>query len=86
MIINSGAFTSVTKSLNLRTLSDVTLHEKPDGTGTITFGNVNPISSMYAGTSWPGVPQVPAFEMITDARTVYGILRQAQQAPVNRAD
>lgn len=86
VIMNTGAFAPVTKSLNLRTLSDVTLQEKPDGTGTITFGNVNPIWSMYTGTSWPGVPQIPAFEMIRDARSVYGILRKAQQAPVSRAD
>jgi hypothetical protein len=81
IIINSGIFSPSTKSLNVRTLSDTTLQEKSDGTGTITFGAMNPMLSMYAGTSWPGVAQVPAFEMIPDARQVYDIIRQAQQSP-----
>lgn len=81
VIINSGIFTPSRKSLKVRTLSDITLQEKPDGTGTITFGTVNPMMSMYAGTSWPGIPQVPALEMIPDARRVYDIIRQAQQSP-----
>ncbi|NUO64273.1 MAG: PH domain-containing protein [Gemmatimonadaceae bacterium] len=85
VIINSGVFSPVTKSLDLRTLSDVTLQERPDGTGTITFGAQHPFAAMYAGTSWPGMPQTPSFEMIPDARRVYGILREAQRAPASRA-
>jgi len=29
--------------------------------------------------SWPGVPQVPSFEMIPAVRSVYGIIQAAQQ-------
>lgn len=66
------------KSLNLRTLSDITLTERGDGSGTITFGpSVFPMA-MLAGASWPGVPQVPAFEQIPDARKVYAQIREAQ--------
>ncbi|MFL5620883.1 MAG: PH domain-containing protein [Gemmatimonadaceae bacterium] len=78
VIINSGLFTPTSKSLNLRTLSDVTLQERPDGTGTITFGPVAPFAAMYAGMSWPGMPQLSAFEMIPDARRVYAVIREAQ--------
>jgi hypothetical protein len=79
VIINSGLFSPTSKSLNLRTLTDVTLQERPDGTGTITFGNVPPWAAMYAGISWPGIPQIPAFEMIPDARRVYAVIGDAQR-------
>lgn len=85
IIISSGAFNPSVKSLNLATLSDVTLHERRDGSGTITFGSTSPLVAMYAGTPWPGVPQVPSFEMIPDARRVYGIIREAQRAAAGRA-
>jgi len=79
IIITSGAFTTTAKSLNLRTLSDVTLQEHSDGTGTITFGPVPPFGAMLGGASWPGVPQVPSFELIVDAREVYDLVRDAQR-------
>jgi hypothetical protein len=89
VIIGAGVFTPETKSLSLATLSDVTLTERPDGSGTITFGPTLPgygmYAGMYRGTSMPGVPQVPCFEMIPDARQVYDIIRQAQQASRARA-
>ena len=85
IIISSGTFSPTTKSLNLRTLSDVTLQEGRDGQGTITFGALPAFAGMYAGMSWPGVPQVPAFEMIPDARRVYGIIRDAQRASTTGA-
>ena len=75
IIIRTGAST---KSLTVRTLSDVTLTERHDGSGTITFGP-NPFPmSMYAGTPWPGLAQPPAFEMIAEARSVYSQIRAAQ--------
>lgn len=80
VIIRSGLLAPSTKSLNIRTLSDLTLSERKDGSGTITFGSVNPLLTMYAGFAWPGVAQTPSFELIPDARTVYGIIRDAQRA------
>ena len=79
IVIVGGTFTPSTKSLLLTTLSDVSMTERPDGTGTITFGATNPMFAMYAGMSWPGVPQVPSFEMIPDVRRVYGVVQTAQQ-------
>jgi hypothetical protein len=78
IIINSGLFTSTLKSLNLRTLSDVTLEERKDGSGTITFGTAPAFPARFAGMK-SGVPQVPAFEMIPDARRVYSVIRDAQR-------
>jgi Bacterial PH domain len=80
ILISTGVLARTTKSLSLRTLSDVTLHERGDGTGTITFGPVHPFAAMYAGMAWPGMPQAPSFEMIADARSVYGVIRDAQRA------
>src|ERR1700716_1520491 len=60
VLISSG---SVLKSLSLAALSDVTLIERSDGSGTITFGQY-----MFGGPgvgfgSFSGVPQVPALEL-----------------------
>jgi len=85
VIINSGLFTPTSKSLDLRTLTDITLQERPDGSGTITFGNVPPMSAMYSGMTLPGMYQVPAFEMIPDARRVYSVIRYAQRGTPSEA-
>ena len=85
IIINSGVFARTSKSLNLRTLSDVTLTERADGSGTITFGPLPPFGAVYAGLSWPGMPHIPSFEMIPEARQVYGIIRDAQRAAASGA-
>lgn len=77
VIIRSGAST---KSLNLRTLAEVTLTERDDGRGTITFGASAFPMAMFAGASWPGAPQISAFESIPDARTVYAQIREAQNS------
>jgi Bacterial PH domain len=80
VIIRSGVFSRTTKSLNLRTLSDVTLSEKRDSTGTITLGPTIGWYSWFQGTSWPGMGkyQPPMFDSITDAKNVYDLLRKAQ--------
>ena len=79
VIIVSGLTGRKVKSLNLRTLSDVSLNEKSDRTGTITFGPTNPMASWWGGTAWPGAPQgAPSFEMIPDAKRIYEQLREAQ--------
>jgi hypothetical protein len=85
VIIQSGLFTSTLKSLNLRTLSDLTLSERGNGLGTVTFGPVNPWNSWGAGTRWPGMPQTPMFERIPNARAVYGMIRDAQRANASNA-
>jgi hypothetical protein len=80
MIIQSGLFTSTIKSLNLRTLSDVTLSERGNGSGTITFGLAYRGSAWGNGLRWPGMPEMPMFDSITSARSVYDTIRDAQRA------
>jgi hypothetical protein len=79
IVLIRGARTPVTTSLLLTTLSNVTMTERPDGTGTINFGMMDPRLAMYANMSFPGMPQLTSFESIPDVRTVYGIIHSAQQ-------
>lgn len=80
ILIVSGFFSRQTKSLNLETLADLSLSEKADGSGTITFGSMPYWAWMYSGAAWPGMGMqlVPQFESLPDARTVYDLIRKTQ--------
>jgi Bacterial membrane flanked domain. len=73
IIIKSGVFKQSIKSLNIRTLTDITLNEKPDGSGTIVLGSEMRGYGMFRGTGWPGAgnKMVPTLELIPEARKVY---------------
>ena len=79
VIIISGIFTRQVKSLNLRTLTDVSLAERSNGLGTISFGAQAPWW-VGSGLTWPGMNTQlsPAFEGIDHPRDVYERLRTAQ--------
>jgi hypothetical protein len=81
IIIVSGVFSRKVKSLNLRTLTDVSLDEKSNGSGTITFGATNQMSRWAGGISFPGwgQQQTPSFELAQGARSVYEAIRTAQR-------
>jgi hypothetical protein len=80
VIIISGLFSRKIKSLNLKTLSDISVTEKRDGKGTITFGPSNYFASFFGGMQWPGMSEKgPAFELIPNAKEVYDKIRIAQQ-------
>jgi len=81
IIIISGLFNRKVKSLSLRNLSEVSLSEKADKSGSITLGAGNPLFAMFGGMSWPGMGNFlpPSFEMIPDAKAVYDLLRNAQR-------
>ena len=86
VIIISGLFRRSLKSLNIDTLTDVSLTEKPDGSGTITLGPTPPWHNWMSGSNWPGSHQhaVPSFDMIENARQAYDIVRGSQRAARNR--
>jgi hypothetical protein len=79
IIIVSGLTSRTTKSLQLRTLSDVSLSESASDLGTISFGPQGPWWA--AGGAWPGAQRQasPAFEAIPSARAVYEKIRGAQK-------
>ena len=77
VIIISQLFGKKIKSLDLRTLSEISLDEKPDGSGTITFGSrrrYQPLGHMELEEQ-----RIPAFEMIQNAKSVYETVRSAQR-------
>ena len=81
VIISSGLFSRKMKSLNLKTISDLSLSETSDGSGTITFGAQHPMAAMFGGMSaWPGAEQYlsPRLDLIPQARVVYEAIRKAQ--------
>lgn len=81
IVIVAGLFSQQIKSLQLRTLSDVSLAQRRDGSGTITFGAGQPMNAFFPGRSWPGAGRYgpPSFDMIGDAKNVYEIIRAAQR-------
>ncbi|MDP3271797.1 MAG: PH domain-containing protein [Polynucleobacter sp.] len=82
VIIISGVFSRKIKSLNLRTLSDLSLLEGKGGEGTVSFGGGSPLSSMFAGfAGWPGMEQYlgPRFELIPNAKSVFETIRGMQR-------
>ena len=83
ILIVTGVFNRKVKSLNLRTLSDISLTEGKNNEGTISFGGGSPFSSMFGGFSgWPGMGSQmgPRFELIAGAKPVFETIRGAQRA------
>lgn len=81
VLIVSGLLSRKVKSLNLRTLSDISLSQSGSGEGSISFGPQRPFASMFGG-SWPGAEQQlgPRFDLISDAKLVYEKIRDAQRS------
>jgi hypothetical protein len=80
IIIVGGLSSRQIKSMQLRTLNDISLTERTDGSGTITFGPQFPMMpEMFAG--WPGAGRFgpPAFDMIDSAKEVYDLIRKTQK-------
>jgi hypothetical protein len=71
ILIKSGIFGTEVKSLNIRSLSDITLSQKADNGGTIILDPGDPRFSMMQGIEWPGIKQVPKLELIQDVKSVY---------------
>ena len=76
ILILSGLLSKTVKSLSVKTLADVSLTEKADRSGTISFGSVQ----WYSGAAWPGARSylTPSFDMIANAKEVYAQIRQVQ--------
>jgi Bacterial PH domain len=82
ILIVSGLFTRKVKSLNLRTLSDLSLSEGKGNRCSISFGGGSPFASMFGGFSgWPGMEAHlgPRFDLIENAKAVYETIRKTQR-------
>lgn len=72
IIIKSGVYKKSIKSLDIKSLSDIEYIEKGDGSGTINLGPKNPMMMWGNGMNWwPGVLEIPSFDLIEDVRKVY---------------
>ncbi|MBM4041268.1 MAG: PH domain-containing protein [Planctomycetes bacterium] len=79
VVIVSGVVSRRVKSVNLRTLNDLTLSEGRGGAGTITFGPTPPWGWWSGNALWPGAGDAAIrFELASNAREVYEIIRRAQ--------
>ncbi|PID65943.1 MAG: hypothetical protein CR975_05300 [Gammaproteobacteria bacterium] len=78
VIIKSGVFKQTIYSLNINTLTNITLHEKADKSGTIILGHESGFG-LFRGTGWlTGKTMTPAIEMIDNASRVYRQLTELQ--------
>lgn len=80
VLIARGGISRRITSLPLRTLGDVAVDLRRDGSGTITFGTASAMQR-WQGTAWPGTGRytLPSFERIPRAREVYNAIRRAQR-------
>jgi hypothetical protein len=82
VLIVSGVFQRQVKSISLRNIPELTLTERADRSGSISFGGVPATYRWLAGSSWQGMSrqQPPSFDLIENARQVYGQIQTAQRA------
>lgn len=78
VIIASGRFSRKVKSVNLKGLAELEFSERPDGTGTISFGPQPDVMARNGRRS--PLPLGPRFDLIPQARSVYEAVRKAQAA------
>jgi hypothetical protein len=82
-LIVCGLFSRRTTSLDLQTLSNVSLSEGSGGEGTITFGTPDTSRSPFSGLpGWPGASarDEPRFDLIQNAKGVFAMIRDAQRS------
>jgi hypothetical protein len=79
-IIVSGFFTRKVRSINLQSTPEITLTERADKSGTITFGAGQPFVWWAQSSLWfPGASSQPSFEMIENVRSVNDIIDGARR-------
>jgi hypothetical protein len=80
VIVVSGVVQRKVTSINLNTMSELTLTERRDRTGTIEFGRASlPWHAMGMEMWSPGLMSARAFERVSDAKQVYEMIRSAQR-------
>lgn len=81
IIIISGLLWRQVKSLPLRTLSELSLTLRKNGSGSITFGAVHAMSAFFPAGGWPGAGRysAPSFDFIEGVKDVYDLIRAAQR-------
>jgi hypothetical protein len=79
-IIVTTLFGRKVNSINLQSAPDMSLTERSDRSGTITFGAAPYYGRWSQRNLWyPGTASQPAFDMIDDARSVYDIIQNIKR-------
>lgn len=80
ILISSGLGSKRIRTLNIRSLADLELSEKPSGYGTITLGAKDPLITTL---NWlPGAKVTPSLELIPNAQQVYRRILDLQKKSV----
>lgn len=68
------------KSLDIKSIPEISINLKSNNKGTIIFGNSSGIQSMFTNSSWPGARQdLPQFESIDNANQVYRMIQEVKK-------
>jgi hypothetical protein len=66
-------------SLSLSTMTELTLEQKPDGRGTLTFGPRGSLLGRWSrGWAWWDADEARCFELVENARLVYDLADKAR--------
>jgi hypothetical protein len=82
VLIVDGLRKKTVRNVPLSGLTDISLSEHANGTGTITFGP-NPLPVMFRSLSaWPGMRERLGlhFDVVPDAKAVFDLIRNSQKA------
>lgn len=81
IIIKSGIFSKKINSFNIKTLSNLSVDEKPDGSGNIIFAQNDFVFGIMSGIIWQGMGTrfTPRFELIEHVRDVYSMILKLQR-------
>lgn len=79
VMIRSGIFRKHLESVSLRSISHLTLEQKPDNSGTINLEPIDLKYSMMQGMAWPGVKQPLRIEEVENVKSIYDKILQLKQ-------
>lgn len=78
IIIVSGGFRRSVNSIDINTLTGLSLTERSNGSGVVMLGPQHPFAMGLNGTAWPGMTQMmtSSLHLAKDARYVYELIRE----------
>ena len=87
VLIISGLLSQTTTTLPLTSLHEISVRERSDRSGTVTFGPRHPFGNWNPGMPWPGMGQhqTPSFDMIENAKHIHDQVVEARRAVGQRA-
>jgi hypothetical protein len=87
IMIKAGVLRRKVVSLDLETLTDLALVEHGNGAGAVVFGSDSKLirteGQAGSGKDWRSI--FPAFDLESDARTIYELIRTAQREAKSKA-